>query len=82
MWKFWKKVKKEEESVSIWKTDFSDCVTADYLPTYSVCKCDNNRHCRFIVYYEGMRLCSHPEHRNFIPEGAPRFDPHKNQFRD
>lgn len=78
-WPFKKKPEKQqpETKKSFWKEDFSDCVTADYLPQYSVCKCRNNRHCRFVAMYAGMVLCSNPRHKSFIPEGSERFDPHK-----
>ena len=80
-WPFSKKIQKEpDEPVSIWKQDFSDCVAADFIPTYSVCQAMNNRHCRFVAMYSGMRLCSHPEHKSFIPEDAAPFDPHKGQL--
>lgn len=83
MWSIFKKTKKavvEEEYESIWKTDFSDCVAADYIPNYSVCQTESNRNCRHVIRYSGMLLCSHKEHKSFIPEGAPQFDPHKGQF--
>ena len=75
-----KKEKKPVEPHSFWKEDFSDCVTADFIPTYSVCQTLDHRNCRFIAMYAGMRLCSHPEHKSFIPKDAPSFDPHKGQF--
>lgn len=74
--------KKEEEYVSIWKQDFSDCKTADYLPAYSVCLCENNSHCRHVAVFAGMKLCSNPRHKAFIPEGSVPFDPHKGQFKN
>lgn len=79
----WFKKKKpvEEEHCSVWKEDFSDCVTADYLPDYSVCQTDNNTHCRYAARYAETALCSNPAHKSFIPEGAERFDPHKNRFK-
>lgn len=80
MWWWRKKRKKEEPYVSIWKDDFSDCITADYLPDYSVCQCENNKSCRHIATYAGMTLCSNPDHKSFIPEGAERFDPYKKQY--
>ena len=82
MWWLFKKKKKpvEDEYVSIWKSDFSDCVTADYIPDYSVCQCGNNSNCRFVARYAGMTLCSNPNHKSFIPEGAEVFNPHKGQF--
>ncbi len=81
-WLFKKSKKKVEVDINIWKIDFSDCVTADYLPTYSVCQCQQNNNCRFIARYAGMILCSNPEHKNFIPEGAELFDPQKGQYLD
>ncbi|MCF7816535.1 MAG: hypothetical protein K9M54_01535 [Kiritimatiellales bacterium] len=82
MWWLFKKKKKpdEDDYVSIWKHDFSDCVAADYLPDYSVCQCQNNNTCRHVARYAGMTLCGNPLHKSFIPEGAERFDPHKGQF--
>lgn len=81
MWLVKKKKKTgKEECVSIWKHDFSDCITSDYLPEYSVCLCQENRTCRFVAMYAGMTLCSNPEHKSFIPEGSIPFDPHKGQF--
>ncbi len=79
---WFKKRKKpvEEDFVNVWKSDFSDCVTADYLPEYSVCQCSENKTCRFTTRYAGMLLCSNPEHKSFIPEGAEPFNPHKGQF--
>lgn len=76
-----KRMKKRNGYASLWKQDFSDCVTSDYLPGYSVCLCGNNRSCRYVALYSGMMLCSHPEHKRFIPEDAVPFDPHKGQFR-
>ena len=83
MWNWFRKKKvEEEEYVSIWKSDFSECVAADYLPNYSVCQSKNNATCRYIAHYAGMTLCSNPKHKSFIPEGAERFNPHKGQFSD
>ena len=82
MWPFKKKEKQELECDSIWKSDFSGCVTADYLPGYSICQCGQNSNCRYVAFYAGMTLCSHPLHKSFIPEGSEPFDPHRNQFRD
>jgi hypothetical protein len=81
---WFKKNKKpvEEECVSIWKTDFSDCVTADYLPSYSVCQTECNTTCRYVARYAGMTLCSSPLHKSFIPEGAEPFNPHEGRFSD
>jgi len=80
-WPFGRNKQSEtDEPRSIWKQDFSDCVTADFIPTYSVCQTLNNRYCRHVVMYSGMKLCSHPEHKRFIPEDAAPFDPHKGQF--
>lgn len=80
-WPFSRKTPKEpEEPASIWKQDFSDCVTADFIPTYSVCQTLDNRRCRFVAMYSDMRLCSHPDHKRFIPSDAAPFDPHKGQF--
>lgn len=64
----------------MWKEDFSDCATLDYLPDYSICKCRENRNCRFVTTFAGMILCSNPKHKSFIPEGSEPFDPHKNLF--
>ncbi|VGO14364.1 hypothetical protein PDESU_02925 [Pontiella desulfatans] len=82
MWWIFGKRKKEQapEYTSIWKEDFSDCVTSDYLPQYSVCLCGNNRSCRHLAMYAGMELCSNPNHKSYIPEGSEPFDPHKRQF--
>jgi len=71
----------EEGEVSMWKIDFSDCETADFLPNYSVCKCAESESCRHIAMYSGMKLCSHPEHKEFIPPDSPAFDPHAGQFK-
>jgi hypothetical protein len=82
-WLFNRKKKADEPvHVSVWKDDFSDCTTKDYLPAYSVCLNDNNTHCRFVAMYAGMTLCGNPEHKKFIPEGSEPFDPHKGQFKD
>jgi hypothetical protein len=27
--------------------------------------------------YSRVLLCSHPDHKSFVPPGSPRFDPHK-----
>ena len=81
MWWFKRKKKAEEpEFESIWKDDFSDCITADYLPNYSVCQNGDNSSCRYVARYAGMTLCSNPEHKRFIPEGAEPFDPHARRF--
>ncbi len=80
---FKKKKNSEEESyVSVWKSDFSNCVAADYLPNYSVCQSENKVLCRYVTRYAGMTLCSNPDHKSYIPEGAERFNPHKGQFSD
>ncbi|MBN2163769.1 MAG: hypothetical protein JXR25_11225 [Pontiellaceae bacterium] len=76
-WPFNIKEKQQEEPVSIWKEDFSDCATLDFLPEYSVCKNCNNRHCRYVAIYGAMVLCSNPDHKSFIIEGSEPFDPHK-----
>lgn len=70
-----KKSTEPEQSVSVWKEDFSDCVTADYLPSYSVCQTESRSKCRYCVRYEGMILCSHPDHKRYIPEGSEPFIP-------
>ena len=72
----------EDEYVSVWKSDFSDCVAADYLPNHSICKSKKNSNCRYVARYASMILCSNPEHKSFIPEGAEEFNPHKGQFKD
>ncbi len=83
MWWFQKRRKPvEEEYVSVWKDDFSDCVAADYLPSYSVCQNEKNTTCRYVAYYAGMTLCSNPIHKNFIPAGAKPFNPHESRFPD
>ena len=78
----WFKKKKrpvEKEYVSAWKNDFSDCVAADYLPSYSVCQNENNTTCRYVVHYSSMLLCSNPVHKSFIPEDAEPFNPHESR---
>ena len=83
MWPFGSRKKKPEEELDgFWKEDFSDCITSDYLPTYSVCRSGNNRQCRHVAMYAGMTLCGNPEHKSFIPADSQPFDPHRNQFRD
>jgi hypothetical protein len=78
---FRRKVRKEEqEGASIWKEDFSDCTSADFLPEYSVCLNKDNINCRYVAKFADMTLCGHPEHKAFIPEGSEPFDPHKGQF--
>lgn len=77
MWKFFRKREPVEET-SYWKEDFSDCNARDYLPDYSICKCKSSRNCRYMSIYGTVFLCSHPEHKSFIPPGSDRFDPHKN----
>lgn len=81
---WFKKKKKpdEEEHISIWKDDFSDCITADYLPNYSVCQNEHNSTCRYAVHYASMLLCSNPIHKSFIPEDAEPFNPHEGRFSD
>jgi len=82
---FWfkkKKKKVEDEPVSVWKEDFSDCVTEDYLPSFSFCRCKNNPICRYAARYADVTLCSHPEHKSFIPPGSEPFDPRKGLFTD
>jgi len=79
MWGFWKKTGDGEEFSSIWKNDFSDCIAADYLPGYSICQNEGNTVCRFATRYAGMVLCSNPNHKSFIPEGAAPFDPRRNR---
>ncbi len=82
-WFFNRKKKVDEpEYASIWKQDFSDCETSDYLPAYSVCLNKNNSYCRHVAIFEGMSLCGNPDHKKFIPEGSEPFDPHKGQFND
>jgi hypothetical protein len=79
----WFKKKKspvEEEYVSVWKHDFSDCIAADYLPSYSVCQNKNNTSCRYVAHYAGMMLCANPIHKSFIPEDAEPFNPHEGRF--
>jgi len=70
---FGKKERKDADSAGAWKSEFNDCVTSDYLPDYSVCLCDNNRHCRFIAMYSGMTLCSNPDHKDFSCHSADVF---------
>jgi hypothetical protein len=84
MWNWFKKKRdnRDEEYVSIWKNDFSDCISADYLPGYSVCQNKNNNTCRYVARYAGMTLCSNPHHKSFIPAGAKPFNPRKGQFLD
>jgi hypothetical protein len=77
-----KRASPEEELPSIWKVDFSDCVAADYLPSYSVCLNRNNSSCRYLAYYSGMKLCGHPMHKSFIPDDAEPFNPRQDRFRD
>ena len=81
-WPFCKKQKDkpEEQTKSIWKEDFSDCETLEYLPDYSVCKCTDRCYCRHVAMYAGMVLCSNPRHKSFILPGSEPFDPHKNLF--
>ena len=78
MWSFFRKKKPVEEEQSYWKEDFSDCVVQDYLPDFSICKCRNSGNCRYIAIYSNVFLCSHPDHKSFIPPGSEPFDPHKN----
>jgi len=82
MWGLFKRKKKgeEREIASVWKNDFSDCVTSDFLPEHSVCRNKDNRNCRYVATYAGMTLCSNPDHKSFIPEGSEPFDPHKGRF--
>jgi len=81
MW-FKKKKPNKEEYVSIWKEDFSDCIAADYLPSYSVCQNKNNTTCRYVARYVGMTLCSNPIHKTFIPAGAEPYNPQESRFSD
>lgn len=79
MWWLFKKKKHDENKESLWaqwKSDFESCVAADYLPDYSVCQCEDNTSCRYLARYENMLLCSHPDHKEFIPEDAEPFTPH------
>ncbi len=76
MWSLFFKKKAVEEK-SYWKEDFSDCVALDYLPDYSICKCKTSYNCRYVARYSRVVLCSHPDHKSFIPEDSERFDPHK-----
>lgn len=71
-----------DDPVSRWKNDFSDCLTADYLPSYSVCLSENNTGCRYLAHYAGMTLCSHPDHKRFIPADGRPFNPHEGQFEE
>ena len=82
VWWFKNKKKHEEDYVNIWKQEFSDCTTLDYLPDYSVCKNKNNKNCRFVAMYAGMTLCGNPKHKTYISEGSEPFNPHKGQFND
>lgn len=77
MWNWFRKKRniRDEEEVSMWKIEFSDCVCADYLPGYSVCNNENNLTCRYVARYAGMTLCSHPDHKSFIPADAKPFNP-------
>lgn len=77
-----KKKPAEKEPLIVWKEDFSDCITADYLPNYSICQNKNNASCRYIAHYSGMLLCSNPMHKRFIPDGAEPFNPHEDRFSD
>ena len=80
-WPFGKKNQdKPDESKSIWKQDFSDCMAADFIPNYSVCQTLDNRHCRHVVMYSGMTLCGHPEHKSFIPKDAETASPDQGSF--
>ena len=79
MWWLFKKKKVESDSdESIWKCNYSDCVATDFLPDYSICRCDNNQNCRYITQYSGMMLCSHPNHKEYVPSGSEPFDLKKN----
>lgn len=82
MWFKKKKKPNKGEYVSIWKDDFSDCVAADYLPSYSVCRNENNTTCRYVARYAGVTLCSNPSHKTFIPAGAEPFTPQEGRFSD
>ncbi len=77
MWSLFRKKarRQEEEPPSIWKSDFTDCTALDYLPHYSVCMCENHRHCRHAAVYASVTLCSHPQHKSFIPKDSKPFDP-------
>jgi hypothetical protein len=75
-----KKKPAEKEHTAGWKEDFSDCIAADFLPGYSVCRNKNNTSCRYIVHYSGMTLCSNPQHKSFIPDGEEPFNPHPGRF--
>jgi hypothetical protein len=71
---------KKQEVEAFWKEDFSNCSTLKYLPDYSVCRCPDNRRCRYASVYSGLTLCGHPDHKKFIPEGSEAFDPQKGIF--
>ncbi len=75
MWWFKRKKSLAEEPSSIWKSDFSDCVTTDYLPSYSVCNNENNTTCRYVALYAGMSLCGNPQHKTFIPNDTAPTEP-------
>ena len=68
MWGFWEKERGGEEFSTIWKSDFSDCVAVDYLPSYSICQKQSERACRHAIRYAGMFLCSHPDRKSFVPK--------------
>lgn len=70
----------EKEYVNVWKNDFSDCVTSDYLPSYSFCQNEKNATCRYVARYAGATLCSSPQHKSFIPEGTERYSSKKAKF--
>jgi|GEM_PF-5877721 len=76
MWKPFSRKKPEEEKAytSIWKDDFSNCKTQDYLPSYSICCTEDNLFCRYIARYANVVLCTHPKHKTFISEGSEPFD--------
>lgn len=78
MWWFRRKELVVDEPSSIWKNDFSDCLTEAYLSSYSICQNQNNARCRFIVYYAGMSLCSNPQHKTFSPESSAPNQPLEN----
>ena len=84
MWNWFKKKNRieEEEYISVWKSDFSDCVAADYLPSYSFCQNENHATCRYVARYAGVTLCSNPQHKSFIPKGAERYNPQKAKISD
>ena len=78
MWSWLKKRnKQDDDQASVWKSDFSDCVTADYLPGHSVCQSEDNTTCRYVTRYAGMTLCSNPDHKTFIPKDAEPFNPRR-----